>query len=299
MQFNSKQKVRVSCKMRLIFLGDICVNDCFIIPEKTDSLFAKADLVIGNLEGAILLDEEFKTSSNKKILSLYNSQNVLDILKKFNIKAVCLANNHIYDYQIPLERCKERLSLFGIDCFGAGPQLERASQPFTFFKNGISIKIFGFGWDVIGCQPATVKSPGVNPFTPDHAFNTIRLLRRHDPSSFVIFMIHWNYEMELYPQPAHRQLAHDLIKEGVDAIIGMHSHVAQGAEQVFQRFEAEKIERFVCGFNSYFVPIGAFLSGDITLFRELLRQHFDQNAIDVVFRLLLGQAERIDLHVIA
>jgi len=44
--------------------------------------------------------------------------------------------------------------------------------------------------------------------------------------------MHWNYELELYPQPAQRQLAHDLIAEGVDAIVGLHSHVAQGGELV-------------------------------------------------------------------
>jgi len=43
-------------------------------------------------------------------------------------------------------------------------------------------------------------------------------------------MIHWNYELELFPQPAHRQLAHELIDNGVDAIIGLHPHIVQGAE---------------------------------------------------------------------
>ena len=72
-------------------------------------------------------------------------------------------------------------------------------------------------------------SLGFPQVTP-HLLGTIRELRKTDSESIVIFYIHWNYELEGFPKPADRQLARILINEGVDAIIGMHPHVPQGAE---------------------------------------------------------------------
>ena len=46
----------------------------------------------------------------------------------------------------------------------------------------------------------------------------------------MICVFHWDYDFELYPHPAHRQLAFELIDLGVDAIIGHHPHIVQGYE---------------------------------------------------------------------
>ena len=45
-----------------------------------------------------------------------------------------------------------------------------------------------------------------------------------------------------------------------------------------------------------FVPSRQLNGAGAGLFRQCDREHFDQNAIDVVFRLLFRQAKRIDLH---
>ena len=217
--------------MRLVFLGDISVEKNFKL-KKNFHAFKAADVVLANLEGPILSEEERETFRNKLSLALHNSENVLRILKFYNIEAACLANNHIFDFPAPLESTKGLLRRAGIENFGAGSNLTEAGLPIIFSKNNTTVKIFAFGWDVIGCRFATARSEGVNPLTPEHALDTIRKLRVVDNSSFVIFIMHWNYELELYPQPAHRQLAHDLIREGVDAVIGLHPHVAQGAELV-------------------------------------------------------------------
>ena len=217
--------------MRLVFLGDISVGKDFKI-KKDFHAFKEADIVLANLEGPIVSEEERETFRNKHSIALHNSEDVLQILKFYNIEAACLANNHIFDFPSPLENTKGLLRRAGIGSFGAGINLTKAGLPLIFSKNNTTVKIFAFGWDVIGCRIATTNNEGVNPFTSRHALDTIRRLRAIDNSSFVIFIMHWNYELELYPQPAHRQLAHDLIREGVDAVIGLHPHVAQGAELV-------------------------------------------------------------------
>ena len=59
-----------------------------------------------------------------------------------------------------------------------------------------------------------------------------------------------------------------------------------------------------CWSNGRGRPSASFQAGNCTararaFFDKRHRQHFKQDAIDVVFRLLLGQAERIDLHAVA
>jgi len=218
--------------VRFILLGDICVDRVFKVSDGSFVDFHSADLVFSNLEGPIIREQCLQTAQNRKLIGLYNSEAIIKILKKLSTTGVYLANNHMLDYKDKLNDTKNTLMNANIESFGAGCTLREASLPLVFSKGTDILKAFAFGWDVIGCRPATSTIEGINPLTPKHTLETIRQLRSVDQSSFVIFIMHWNYELELYPQPAHRQLAYDLIREGVDAVIGLHPHVAQGAELV-------------------------------------------------------------------
>lgn len=233
--------------MRLVFLGDISVARPFHIPSSAFPDFRKAD-VIANLEGPVVSEWGLGLISEHKFPVLYNSLDVLGVLTAFNVRAVCLANNHMYDLPLPAAHTREILARAGVASFGAGANLVEASNPCVIAKGRTTAKLFAFGWDVIECRPATRTREGVNPLTPEHTLNTIRRLRSVDDSSFVIFVMHWNYELEIYPQPAHRQLARALIGKGVDAVIGMHSHVAQGAELVNEK-------PIVYGLGNWFFPV--------------------------------------------
>jgi hypothetical protein len=233
--------------MRLVFLGDISATEPYAKDGDEFRYLHKSDLVIANLEGPIVSSADLDFINQRKIRLLYNTLDVLSVLKFFEVDAVCLANNHLYDWPRAVKYTKDSLRRLEIDYFGAGKDLPEASRPSSFSDNETTVKVFGFGWEVIGCKRAFKKKFGVNPFVPDHTISTIRWLRRHDPASFVVFVFHWNYELECYPQPAHRQLAHDLIREGVDAVVGLHPHVAQGAEL----FEGKPI---VYSLGNWFFP---------------------------------------------
>lgn len=216
--------------VRSVFLGDICVHQPFPTAGSMEVGFLKsADLVLANLEGAI---GATSAEANSKAMGVWNSVDVLPVLKALHVRAVWLANNHLYDLSQPVHHTTQALAAQGIASFGAGANLEAAGRPFTFTQADTTIKAFAFGWDVIGCRLARTDREGVNPLVPEYLLQTIRAFRKNDQRSFVLFIMHWNYELELYPQPAQRQLAHDLIAEGVDAIVGLHPHVAQGAELV-------------------------------------------------------------------
>lgn len=218
--------------IRLLFLGDISVahpyNDFTDIP----AFFYNADLVLANMEGPIVPCSSPPPLNIASTMTLYNTLHLIGVLNSFHIRAVYLANNHINDIPQQVKFQKQLLSSAGVSSFGAGINVAQAGQPLSLRKGGSEIKFFAFGWDVIGCKPATLNTEGVNPFTPQNALDTVRRYRSQNQHSLVVYIIHWNYELEIYPQPAHRQLAHDLVHEGVDAIIGLHPHVAQGAELI-------------------------------------------------------------------
>lgn len=235
--------------MRIFFLGDVAVHQRYDIPAPSFPEFRQADLVIANLEGPLITEQNRRRiARSPKTLALYNSAEVQDVLEAFNIKAVCLANNHMYDAELPAAATQQLLSSWGIASFGAGDGIAQANAPLAVSHGDTAIKVFAYGWPVIGCQAATPSSEGVNPFSPQHTLNTIRALRKNDVKSFVIFIMHWNYELWPYPQPAHRQLAHDLLQEGVDAIIGLHPHVAQGAEWLNRKLA-------VYSLGNWFMPV--------------------------------------------
>lgn len=220
-------------KLRIVFLGDISTDRTF--PTYGDFVFeaSNVDCVLANLEGAIVSEENLLLLAHEEALALTNPPAIVDVLRYFGVRAVCLANNHMYDLNQPALHTANVLARSGIASFGAGANLKEANTPFVFQQeNGTTVKVFAFNWDVIGGLSATENSEGVNPFVPKDMLNIIRQLRSIDLSSFIVFITHWNYELELYPQPAHRELAHNLIEAGVDAIIGLHPHVVQGAELI-------------------------------------------------------------------
>lgn len=218
-------------RQRIVFLGDVSVDRGSADLADIAPAVRSADHVVANLEGAILTASDLETVEGARMVSIHSSPDAIEIMRECNVSAATLANNHMYDFRVPAEQTSRYLEEAGIASFGAGMNLDRARQPVRLGgAGGDSILVFGFGWDVIGCRPAADDREGVNPFEPRNALEVIRRFRREDRESFVVFVFHWNFELELYPQPAHRQLAFDLIDEGVDAIVGLHSHLAQGAE---------------------------------------------------------------------
>lgn len=94
--------------------------------------------------------------------------------------------------------------------------------------DGVKYRIFAFGWDCINCIYSTKKKQGVNPYIRKHILDSVKLHLNADEKALCFF--HWNYELELYPQPFDRQIAMDLIDLGVEAVIGCHAHRVQPIE---------------------------------------------------------------------
>ena len=232
----------------MYFVGDIAhhENVCFPNPP---NIFLNG-CVIANLEGAIAPGDRL----TDKRRAVYNDASVLQHLTAANVKLVSLANNHIFDIGHDLSETRTALEQHDILFCGAGGNIAEAARPAQLQIGGADFVLQAFGWAPIDCPPATHARPGVLPLAPRFVMEQAALLRERFAESKLIFLMHWDYELELYPQPMHRQLAFAAIDAGVDAIIGCHSHCVQGIEFYKQR-------PIVYSLGNWWMPHGVFMGG--------------------------------------
>ena len=211
----------------MIFTGDIACPNLKVLPDLDIPKGLKDKVWISNLEGAIEINGEEYISENV----VYNQYDTIKKIKdKINIRAFGLANNHITDTST-IKLTKELLDKLNINHFGAGIDLASSKEPCLIRDvNGVETVLLNFGWRSINCIEATGKKQGVNPFNKKNILSQVKTNKLNFKDAKIVVYFHWNYELELYPQPFDRELSYELIDMGVDAIIGCHAHRVQGAE---------------------------------------------------------------------
>ena len=183
----------------MIYSGDTVFPNIYNdnILGNCDKNFLEKEKIV-NLESLITLESCKKITTG---IGLHSSKDIIKFLKDNNIES-----------------------------FGAGDTIDIAQKAFFYEENRIEYGVISFGWEVISCKAATQTSKGVNPLRYKNVvFQAQEFIKKH-PTKKLIIIFHWDYEFELYPQPAHRQLAFELIDMGVNAIIGHHPHIVQGFE---------------------------------------------------------------------
>lgn len=244
----------------MIFVGDIAFpRSICSSPFSAERYFGECS-VIANLEGAIL-----KVGSEPRGTELYNDYLVLTYLRKMNVRLVSLANNHILDSDSSPKATITALHEHDILSCGAGESLEDASRPVLLKDSEGDAVFLGFGWDMIGCRIASSNRPGVNPLRQDAVLDGIVKAKSVYPGKRIILLMHWNYELEIYPQPMHRQIAHMAIEYGASAVVGCHSHCVQGIEVYLGA-------PIVYGLGNWFFPEGQIFGRSVRFPDFALRQ---------------------------
>lgn len=236
----------------MIFIGDIAAPRNLYPPPSTFGRAVANQIVVGNLEGAIL-----RNASEAGGAVLYNDPAVIDYLKSINVKVVSLANNHVFDINQDIGFTIDRLSAEGISSCGAGPDVRSAAVPALVVEDGHERVFVAFGWQTIECQVARGSRPGVNALTTDNVLAQIRAARERYPFATLVALPHWNYELEAYPMPMHRELGFRAIDAGADAVIGCHPHCVQGIE-VYQD------KPIVYSLGNWFLAQGEYFGGKLT-----------------------------------
>jgi len=118
--------------------------------------------------------------------------------------------------------------------------------------------LLSFGWDVISCKYVESENAklGVNPLIEDNVVSCIRKAKKENSNARIIVLPHWDYELEKYPMPMHRELARKMIDEGAFAVIGHHTHCVQ-------QFEWYKDKLIFYSLGNWFIPSNVYMGGKL------------------------------------
>ena len=149
-------------------------------------------------------------------------------LKKLNIDAVTIANNHILDQgKTGLTSTIDILFKNGISHFGAGETTEKASSTLFFHHGKETVGVYGC------CAKEFCSLEGeqctANVFSPYTSLEQIQLAKNH--CSFLVVLYHGGKELYRYPSPNLQNACHAIVRAGADLVVCQHSHCVGCREQ--------------------------------------------------------------------
>lgn len=233
----------------MIFCGDIA------LPLANGLTFEKCpekllcESWVGNLEGSLVSKDPDYLLQERKVFN--NSKAVDRLCSQFNFICYIIANNHLMD-AASVQTTLDNLDALKIPHVGAGNSIDEAYKEFVYDD----YVIVAFGWEGISCYPSTNSREGVNSYEKDEVLSQTEALLEKYPGKRIIPFMHWNYELELYPQPLDRELAHRLIDMGVYAVIGCHAHRVQP-------IEIYKGHPIVYGLGNFAFMQGVYMNGNL------------------------------------
>lgn len=239
----------------MIFTGDIAIPRSGLVKFSNMEAFPSEKQWIGNLEGSLVKETYAQSTDVLSKRKVFNSlEAISDLCKTINFKAFNLANNHFLD-ACNSEMTTRALEELNIPYFGGGKNLESAQKPLLITDEGVDYAVISFGWDAISCIYATNDKEGVNPYTKENVDQVVRKSLTAYPDRRIVLFFHWNYELEVIPQPLDRDMAHSLIDMGVYAVIGCHAHRVQP-------IEIYKGHPIVYGLGNFAFPSHAYMGGN-------------------------------------
>ncbi|PML85240.1 CapA family protein [Vibrio breoganii] len=212
----------------MIYCGDFVFPFDNAEPLDLPNDFLSKEKIV-NFE-SLIIDDFSKYPKVATGVALNSSPTSIVRLKQLSTIGVSLANNHIQDFDISINEQRSLFSNESIQPFGAGDNIDVASEGIKYTSNNVDFYALSFGWDVIKCPYATRKNRGVNPMVYEHIIELVERAKIEHSDRKIVVIFHANYEFELYPQPGHRKLYFELIDIGVDAVFCHHTHIVGGYE---------------------------------------------------------------------
>jgi len=236
----SKQTSAAKEPVTMIFAGDVMLTRgvAYMVDKygagdynfpflKINSILAAADIVFGNLEGAVS-DKGYKAGS---IYSFEADPKAVEGLVYAGFDVMSCANNHMLDYTAAaLEDTLARLSAVGILCVGAGSNIQEALAPKFLDVKGNRIAFLALADFTVASWYATADTPGIAKATDENIKNGIDAARRGG-ADIVVVSFHFGNEYETIPSEEQKRLAHYAIDNGADVVVGHHPHVVQPVEE--------------------------------------------------------------------
>ena len=188
--------------------------------------FANRTVGVGNLETTLGGKERGFSG-----YPCFNSPDELAYdLKEMGIDILTTANNHSLDTGYNgLVSTLNTLDRYGV--LHTGTARSREEQDTILFKdlNGIKTAFLCFTYGTNGIPIPTGKEYSVNLIDKDFIKNRIDKAKS-EGAELICVSMHWGDEYRIKPTKQQEDLAEFLIKNGVDVILGNHSHVPEPME---------------------------------------------------------------------
>jgi hypothetical protein len=226
-----------TANIRLSFLGDISLNGEYASVaiqkknpfQKVSYLLQDTTYLIGNLEAVVENPgkENFRKHTRLKIEPVS-----LELLLHLKPGLLTLANNHVYDqlYDGYLHTINF-LKKHEIDYTGAVSIEENNASP-SFIKTISGRRIAFLNYVHLSTNPRLPEDCKISVNIYDKAAIVKEIRRLRDEADDVILLLHWGTDDSRFPEPQQRKDAREFARAGADAIIGHHSHVLQGFENI-------------------------------------------------------------------
>jgi poly-gamma-glutamate synthesis protein (capsule biosynthesis protein) len=192
-------------------------------------LLAAGDWVIGNLETPL-------ADGDKRGYTGYPEFNappeLADALKEAGFNIVTTANNHALDRrESGVLRTLENLRLRDLLPVGTHASPEEAEDVAVVTKNGIALAILSYTYGTNGIPIPEGKPYLVNLIDEEKIAADIDKARSLGADA-VSVALHFGNEYQTMPSEDQKTLAHNLLGQGADIILGSHPHVLQPYEIV-------------------------------------------------------------------
>lgn len=204
------------------------------------SPFAGVSNVSSNVDLLIINFENAATNSENAVkgdVPLKCDPSYVPLAKANNNTIATLANNHVCDYGIDgMHDTIKYLNDAGITTVGAGDNEDDAHKAVSKDINGRNITVLNYmdsnnfaEYSYEALPYANGSSPGYSAYDSADAQKQISDARGNG-SDFIIASLHFGNEYSMSPNQDQEKIAHELIDNGADIVIGAHPHVPQGIE---------------------------------------------------------------------
>jgi len=223
-------------KIELCVVGDILldrgvaekIQDDYDYPyRKVKKVLEKADITLGNLECPITSGGT--PALKRPIITFKADPKSAEAIKKAGFDVLNLANNHTMDYGIEgIINTMNTLDYADINFIGAGLNYKEARKPSYIQKKGCRIGFLGYSVFPPEGYISLADTPDVAKVDVDTLEDEVKSAKEN--CDFLIVSFHWGKEYEFYAGKMQKNLAHIVIDNGGDIVIGHHPHVLQGIE---------------------------------------------------------------------
>lgn len=253
-------------RARVVFIGDIMAHapqlnaarkaegyDFSAVFKYVKPIFAKADLVVANLETTLAARPSYSG------YPLFRSPAELaHAAAEAGVDVMATANNHSLD--AGADGVRETLQI--LDKYGVGhtgtSAVSGACEPFFADCAGVRVALLNYTYGTNGI--ATPSSVAVN------RIDTLAMARdiaRCADADVRICFLHWGAEYARRPSAEQRLLREFLRRHGVAVVIGSHPHVVQPAECTADAVVVYSLGNFVSNQSERYTDGGVIATVDI------------------------------------